>query len=221
MKIRVDGEEYTPQRIFCIGRNYAAHAAELDNEVPATPVIFLKPPHCLVGAGDDVRMPQHGSELHQEAELVLLIGRTGSPRSEAEAWQFVAGVSLGLDLTLRDVQLSLKAAGLPWELAKAFEQSSPVGEFVPLSALEDRDRIRFECRINGTSRQSGDTALMLFPVPRIVFQLGKVWELQAGDLIYTGTPAGVGPVYPGDSIEVSAPQIGTFAWTLKPSHPRR
>ena len=214
MKLQLDGRQFRPQRVFCIGRNYAAHVAELDNELPDAPVVFLKPAQSLVPLGARVPIPRHGGGLQQEAELVLLLGRDRNPSSESDAWDLVAGVSLGFDLTLRELQSRLKREGLPWEAAKAFEASAPVGSFVPVTALQNRDRIQFECSVNGELRQQADTALMLFPVPRLLVELGRIWRLRAGDLVFTGTPAGVGSLAAGDRIEVSSAQIGSFAWDL-------
>jgi len=214
VKIAVGDLSFQPQRIFCIGRNYAAHVRELSNALPATPVVFMKPPQCLVAAGIDVPVPTDNGELHQEAELVLVVGAEGRPQRTQQAWDHVAGVSLGLDLTLRSLQSELKQQGLPWERAKAFEASAPIGEFVPASALGERDRIIFECRVDGSLRQRGDTSLMLFPVPRLLVELARTWTLLPGDLVFTGTPAGVGPVSVGDRIELTSDAIGSFAWTL-------
>lgn len=158
MKVALGSLVMEAERVFCVGRNYAAHAAELDNPIPDSLVVFLKPPQCLVPAGARLAVPAHGNELHHEAEVVLLIAREGKPATLSEAWDYVLGVSLGLDLTLRDVQQRLKQGGLPWEMAKSFEASAPIGQFVPTSDLQDPDRILFECRVNGQLRQSGDTA---------------------------------------------------------------
>lgn len=193
------------RRIFCIGRNYVAHAAELGNEVPTSPVVFIKPETCLVEARGVVRFPAHGNALHHEAELVVELGEGGS----------VAALGLGLDLTLRDVQDVLKRAGLPWEKAKAFEQSSPLGPLVPYdTAQHDLRALRFECRVNGELRQQGDTSLMVFPVETLVAELGRIWRLAPGDLIYTGTPAGVGPLAVGDVIEVRGEGLASASWQI-------
>ncbi|MCB0033103.1 MAG: fumarylacetoacetate hydrolase family protein, partial [Anaerolineales bacterium] len=201
-------------RIFCIGRNYVAHVEELNSEMPSDPLIFMKPVSSLVPVGEAVPYPKHGRDLHQEAELVLLIGREGQDIAAADAPSYLAGLSLGIDLTLRDVQSELKAKGKPWELAKAFDASAQIGEFVPFDESMDLTDIRYQCYINGELKQDGHTAKMIFPIRTLIAALSKVWKLLPGDLIYTGTPAGVGSVQVGDTIQVSSELIGSFSWTI-------
>lgn len=200
-----------PGRVFCVGLNYAAHVREMGNRLPSEPVVFMKPRESLVPAGSTIPHPAHGDDLHHEAEMVLAVGEP-----EAAGWAAVAGVGLGLDLTLRDVQARLKGAGMPWEAAKAFEGSAPLGGFVRPQDLADPDAVRFECRVNGDLRQVGETADLVFGVPALLRALSRIWRLRRGDLVYTGTPAGVGPVHPGDRIEVSCDEIGAFAWQIGP-----
>lgn len=200
-----------PRRIFCIGRNYAAHARELGNAVPAEPVVFMKPASAIVPVGARLPLPRDRGAVHHECEVVLQVGRDCAGLEPANALAALSGVTLGLDLTLRDEQERLKKAGQPWELAKAFDHSAPLGAFVPASGL-DLAQLRFECRVGGALRQQGDTADMLFPCAVIVAFLSRRWALLAGDLIYTGTPAGVGPLEPGDEVVIESPAIGRFAW---------
>jgi 2-keto-4-pentenoate hydratase/2-oxohepta-3-ene-1,7-dioic acid hydratase in catechol pathway len=200
-------------RVFCIGRNYADHAKELNNPVPAAPVVFMKPAACLVPPGDPIRFPPHGEDLQHEVEIVVRIGDGGTDVTEAEALGRLDAITVGFDLTLRDVQQRLKAKGLPWEQAKAFEGAAPLGEFVPLDRVDPAD-LHFHCDIGGERRQSGHTADMLFPIPRLVAHLSAIWTLAPGDLIYTGTPAGVGPVRPGDRLMAAAEGIGEFTWDV-------
>ncbi len=201
-------------RIFCIGKNYADHAREMSEEVPESPVVFMKPNTCLVEEGAVIEFPEHGSDLHYEAELVVLVGKDGRPKAAGESHDFIAGLSLGLDMTMRDVQKELKSKGLPWELSKAFDQSAPVGRFIEYDEKTDLSDIRFSCRINGELRQEGHTRLMIFSVPELIAALSKVWRLKKGDLIFTGTPAGIGSVKPGDVISLQSDQIGTFSWKI-------
>lgn len=211
-----DGRTLAPQRLFCIGRNYAAHAREFHDEVPGDPIVFLKPSTCLVAPGAEVPLPRDtGSSVHYEAELVVLVGREGSPRDRDEALGFVAGLSLGLDLTLRDLQFALQKKGLPWELCKAFDASAPLGTFTPFDpAKHDLERIVYTGALNGDVRQRGDTANLIFPVTELLVRLGRTWRLLPGDLIFTGTPAGVGPIQPGDTFTVASPLLGSFAWRM-------
>ncbi len=201
-------------RIFCIGRNYAAHAAELKNEIPSSPVVFMKPPHCLVAPNQAIAFPKHGSELHHEAELVIKVGQAGRPQNISEADKFIEAFTLGLDLTLRDVQQGLKQKGLPWEKAKAFEQSAPLGNWVVYDGSVNLNTLHFTCEVNGETKQQGDTGLMLFSVHTLLVELGKIWTLRKSDLIFTGTPAGVGPLAIGDTITISSEHIGSFSWSI-------
>ena len=180
--------------IFCIGRNYAAHAREMGSapDTDGEPVVFLKPWHALVSMPAPVRLPAGAGEIHHEAEVVLRIG--AGPRIEA--------VALGLDLTDRSRQAAAKKAGLPWASAKGFRDSAPCGPFVPVAEAGPLDALRFALRLNGAVRQTGDTALLLRPFARLLRELDAWYGLSEGDLVYTGTPEGVGPVAHGDVLEL-------------------
>lgn len=204
-EIELGGATIPVARIFCIGRNYAAHAAELGNAPPREPVVFMKPSTAIVPVGRDIHLPRFRGAVHHEAELVLLIGKDDAGTSSD-----IAGVTLGLDLTLRDEQARLKSAGLPWELAKAFDDSAPLGRFVP--PPKDFAALSFDCRVNDSVRQHGDTRDLLFPVHELIAFLSARFTLRKGDLVYTGTPEGVGPLLPGDDVELSAPFTGRFSW---------
>ncbi|MFO7738159.1 MAG: fumarylacetoacetate hydrolase family protein [Desulfatiglandaceae bacterium] len=212
-------ENLTPEgtRIFCIGRNYAEHARELGNPVPEEPVVFMKPIHCRVPSGGTVRFPAHGKELHHEVEVVLRIGRKFRNVSTEKADAFIDGVGLGLDLTLRDVQGLLKERGLPWEKAKAFEQSAPLGLIVEMEKIDDINDLDFICKVNGEIRQQGSTRNMIFSPARIVSYLSGIWELLPGDLIYTGTPEGIAGLSVGDTITVESDWAGSHSWKIIPS----
>lgn len=201
-------------RVFCIGRNYVEHVRELSNILPTKPVVFIKPASCLVAPGEDIHFPKHGNELHHEVEIVVKIGRERKAQTEEEALSFISALTVGLDLTLRDVQGELKKKGLPWEIAKAFEQSAPVGDFIPYDRSLDLKKISFGCKVNGVERQRGNTGKMIFSIERLLVELSKIWVLHPGDLVYTGTPSGVGPLKIGDSIEVYSDPIGSFSWSL-------
>lgn len=214
MAILLDGQAVEPCRVFCIGQNYAAHIEELKNETPGSPVIFSKPSTSLVAPGARIPFPSHGRVLHHEAELVVLVGTEGRPSGRDDALRFVAGITVGIDLTLRDVQEELRARGLPWEASKAFDCSAPVGELVSVPAGMDLADIPFELRVNGELRQEGNTKHMLFDIPALLVALGRIWKLRRGDLVFTGTPAGVGPLRPGDVVAVASPRIGAFEWRI-------
>ena len=215
--LEIASKAFTPQRIFCVGRNYADHAKELGNVMPepgSTPIIFMKPVTSLVEQGAPLVLPKGVGAVHHEMELVLALGEGGANIPAASAVKHVAGATLGLDLTLRDEQARLKQAGSPWELAKAFDGSAAVGRFSPPGGF-DLQALDMLCTVNGQVRQHGNTRDMLFPVAAIIAFLSTRWRLLPGDLIYTGTPAGVGPLRPADRIEISSPSLGSFAWDCK------
>ena len=204
-----------PGRIFCIGKNYRLHIEELNETDPGEPVVFMKPPACLVASGETLHLPAHGNSLHHEVELVLLVGKRASRVEESDALSHIAGVTLGIDLTLRDVQSRLKKKGLPWEMAKAFEQSAPLGSLVPCSSDLDVNALEFTLSVNGDCRQRGQVKEMIHSIPRIVGFLSGVWTLMPGDLIFTGTPAGVGPLVAGDRVAIASEAIGVFQWDVR------
>ncbi|MGH8399327.1 MAG: fumarylacetoacetate hydrolase family protein [Gammaproteobacteria bacterium] len=201
-----------PMRIFCIGRNYAEHVKEMSAAKPTEPVVFMKPTTSLVSEGEPLMLPKGLGSVHHEMELVVMLGREGREIPAGAALECVAGVTLGIDLTLRDLQNRLKQAGQPWERSKSFDASAPVGKFIAWPAKSDIQNIEMLCKVNGVRRQHGNTHDMLFPVAEIIAFLSRHWQLLPGDLIFTGTPAGVGPLVAGDRIEIESPQIGRFAW---------
>ncbi len=201
-------------RIFCIGRNYAEHVRELSNIVPQKPVVFMKPGSCLVGGGEAIRFPKHGHDLQHEVEVVIRIGKPGRIESKEDALSWIDAVTIGLDLTLRDVQDELKKRGLPWEKSKAFDQSAPIGEFVSCDGSIDLNDISFNCRVNGIERQRGCTRDMIFSFGTLLIEVSAIWSLQPGDLVFTGTPSGVGPLAVGDTVEIHGEGIGTFSWKI-------
>jgi 2-keto-4-pentenoate hydratase/2-oxohepta-3-ene-1,7-dioic acid hydratase in catechol pathway len=201
-------------RVFCIGRNYVEHVHELSNVIPSKPVVFIKPASCLVQSGEKIHFPKHGNLLHHEVEIVVKVGREGRPRTEEETLSFISAITVGLDLTLRDVQEDLKKKGLPWEIAKSFEQSAPIGDFIPYDQSLDLKDILFGCKVNGIERQRGNTGDMIFGIGRLLVELSNIWVLKPGDLMFTGTPPGVGPLKIGDTIEVESAPIGSFSWSI-------
>ena len=215
MTLTLGDRHYTPQRIFCIGKNYAEHVRELGGSTPGQPVVFMKPATCLVPPGETIPIPAHGRNLHHEVEVVALIGRAGKNIAEPDAPSHIAGLALGLDLTLRDVQADLKRKGHPWEISKAFDHSAPLGNPVPFDESIPLDDIAFECRVNGDVRQTGNSGEMIFSIVHLIHYLSGIWKLQEGDLIFTGTPAGVGPLQPGDRVAVQSDLLGSCAWPLR------
>ena len=195
-----DGHARAVANIYCIGRNYAAHAAELGNQVEPEPVVFLKPTSALLEEGQPLRLPSFSQDVHHEAELVLLIGQGGKDIDPADALHHIAGYALGLDLTARDLQTVAKQKGLPWTLAKGFDGSACISRFVPASDLAAPGQAQFSLDVNEVRRQTGDCTLMIYDIPFIIGYLSSRFRLQAGDLIYTGTPAGVAALQSGDRL---------------------
>ena len=187
-------------KVICIGRNYAAHAAELGNDVPAEPVVFLKPGTALTTGGKPFFYPDFSTDVHFECELVLRVCRNGKAIEERFAHRYYDRVGLGIDFTARDIQTACRAAGLPWEKAKAFDGSAVVGDFVDVAELTDPDDIAFELAVDGEVRQRGRSSLMVFGFDRVIAEVSRYFRLQEGDLIFTGTPAGVGPVQRGQHL---------------------
>lgn len=195
------GQIQTVANIYCIGRNYAEHARELGNQVEAEPVVFLKPTSALHREEDGpLRLPDIAGEIHHECELVLLIGQGGRQIKADHALPHIAAYGLGLDLTARDLQNQLKAKGLPWTLAKGFDGSAAVSRFVPASEVADPLALDFELSVNGSVRQRGEVRQMVHSIPDLLCWLSRYFTLQAGDLIFTGTPAGVAALQPGDKL---------------------
>ncbi len=189
-------------KIICIGRNYAAHAKELNNEIPEEPVFFMKPDSSLLRNNEPFYIPEWTQEVHHEIELVLRINRLGKNIEERFAHRYFDEIGLGIDFTARDIQNKLKAKGLPWEKAKAFDRAAVIGgSFLPKSGFPDLKAIHFRLDINGKTVQDGNSGLMLFSFDQIIANVSKYVTLKIGDLIYTGTPAGVGPVIDGDVLE--------------------
>lgn len=189
-------------KIICIGRNYVAHAKELNNEVPDEPVFFMKPDSSLLRNNDPFYIPDWTNDVHHEIELVLKINRIGKNIEKRFAHRYYDEIGLGVDFTARDVQQKLKEKGLPWEKAKAFDQAAVLGNaFIKKEELNDAANIQFKLNINGNLVQDGNSNLMIFSFDDIISHISKYVTLKIGDLIYTGTPAGVGPVKIGDRLE--------------------
>ena len=206
--------EFLIGKILCIGRNYVDHIKELGNETPAAPVVFMKPSTAVISDGDQIKIPAYSQECHYEAELAVLIGTDGKDISENEALAHVAGYGIAIDMTLRDVQDSLKQKGLPWEIAKGFDTSCPLSDFAPADSVADPQALTIRLSQNGIERQNGSTALMINSVARIISYLSTIYTLEEGDVILTGTPAGVGKVTAGDRLEAELVGVARIAVTV-------
>ncbi len=188
-------------KIICIGRNYIDHAKELNNPVPKRPVFFMKPDSALVIRNRPFFYPEFSKDVHHELEVVIKIDRLGRSIQEKFASRYYSEVGLGIDFTARDLQAEMKSKGLPWEIAKGFDYSAPVSKFFPLSKFKDINQIHFHLKLNGETVQTGNTQDMIFSFDKIIAYVSQFVTLKTGDLIYTGTPAGVGPVQINDHLE--------------------
>jgi acylpyruvate hydrolase len=188
-------------KIICIGRNYAEHAKELNNAVPTEPVFFMKPDTAILKDGQAFYYPDFSKEIHHEIELVLKISKAGKNIDPEFAHKYYEEIGIGIDFTARDLQEKCKEKGLPWEKAKSFDGSAPIGNFKLKKDLKDISDINFHLEVNGKTVQKGNTKDLIFSFDHIVAYVSKFVTLKTGDLIYTGTPAGVGPVFAGDKLE--------------------
>jgi len=192
-----------PQRVgklVCLARNYAEHIKELGNATPSAPVLFIKPATSIIASGDQIIIPGYSEQCHHEIELAVLIGQGGRCISEDDAMQHVAGYAVALDMTLRDTQAELKGKGLPWEIAKGFDTSCPLGAFVPAAEVQDPHTLQLTLTVNGEIRQNDSSALMMRRIPEIIAYASGIFTLEEGDILLTGTPAGVARVVSGDRL---------------------
>ena len=187
-------------KIIAVGRNYAEHIQELNNEQPDDPVIFLKPETAVLYRNAPFFYPNFSTDVHHEVELLVKLNRVGKNIEGRFAHKYYDEIGLGIDFTARDLQSKLKAKGLPWELAKAFNGSAPMSEFIPKTDFADVQNLNFGLTVNGESRQQSNTGLMLFKIDYLISFVSRYFLLQKGDVIFTGTPKGVGPVQIGDQL---------------------
>ena len=189
-------------KIMCIGRNYVDHIKELENEVSGDPVVFLKPDTALLRNANPFYIPDFADEFHYEVELLVRINKLGKNIEPEFAHRYYEEIGIGIDFTARDLQNKLRKKGLPWEKCKAFDSSAAVSEFVPKSKYPDINNINFHLDINGETRQKGNSSMMIYKIDTIVSHLSKYFTLKIGDIIFTGTPAGVGPVKIDDRLQL-------------------
>ncbi|WP_129127215.1 fumarylacetoacetate hydrolase family protein [Geomonas oryzae] len=215
VQVKGSAEPVRIGKILCIGRNYADHIKELGNETPERPVIFTKPASSVIGAGEEIVIPPYSNDCHHEAELALLIGKKGKDIEAADALSHVAGYAVAIDLTLRDVQAELKKKGLPWDIAKGFDTACPLSGFVPAREVSDPQALRITLTVNGEKRQDGGTDLMIHRIPELISYLSSVFTLEPGDLVLTGTPAGVGPIKSGDQVVAEIGGVGKIAVAVR------
>ena len=212
VSIRGRAERFPIGRIFCVGRNYEAHAKEMGVVVDReAPFYFTKSPIHSVPSGSTIAYPPGTTNYHYEMEFVVAIGKAGFRIGDAQALEHVFGYACGLDMTRRDLQAAAKAQQRPWDIAKDVEQSAVLGEIAPAADIGHPNRGRIELRVNGQTKQSGDISQLIHNVPAVIAHLSQYYHLQPGDVIYTGTPEGVGAVKPGDRLEGSIEGVGTIA----------
>ena len=203
------GGLFAVRRVYCVGRNYAEHAAEMGHDTREPPFFFGKPADAIVVGGADIPYPSQTADFHHEIELVVAIGKDGSDIASGDALNHVYGYAVGLDMTRRDVQAQAKKAGRPWDMAKGFDHSAPIGSIEPASAIGHPDSGAITLSVNGSERQRGDLADQIWNVPDTIAYLSQFVALKAGDIIMTGTPAGVGAVVRGDVLEGAIAGVGT------------
>ncbi len=210
-------DRFPVRRIYCVGRNYAAHAREMGADPDREPPFFFtKPADALVQDGEPMPYPPQTAELHHEIELVVAIGHGGRTIPEAAALDHVFGYGVGLDMTRRDLQQAAKAKGRPWDMAKGFDRSAPIGSLAPAATSGHPDTAAIRLRVNGAVRQEGDIADMIWSVPETIAHLSGLVDLAPGDLIMTGTPEGVAGVLPGDLMEGEVAGVGTIRTPVAP-----
>ena len=202
-------------KIICIGRNYLAHVKELDNALPTEPMFFMKPETALLPEGEPFPYPDFSKEVHYETELVLRICKTAKAIDEEKASEYYDAITVGIDFTARDLQSRCKAKGHPWEIAKAFDYSAPIGKFKKISELKNADDIAFGMKLNGEWVQQGHSRDMIFSFDRIISHVSQFVTLNEGDIVFTGTPQGVGEVHVGDRLELFLEGESVFGFRVK------
>ena len=217
MQLYVDGKSIKPGRVFCIGCNYAEHVRELHGFEEIPPVVFMKPAESLIEVGTLIAPPAgYTGQMDYETELVFMIGKEGQAQNADEAAAMIGAIGVGCDLTLRTLQKELRAKALPWECSKAFENSAPLGKLHKFDAGSDKlDALCFAGYVNGELKQQGNSKDMIYPVTRLIVELSKYWVLKEGDLIYSGTPVGVGPLKSGDEVKLVDHKGESFIWRVK------
>lgn len=219
--IPVTGSEqlFPVRRIFCVGRNYAEHAREMGADPQREPPFFFtKPSDAIVVAGNDVPYPRATANLHHEVELVIAIGKRGGDIAKDQALSYVFGYAVGNDLTRRDLQSEAKRSGRPWDTAKGFDHSAPVSQITPSAQCGHINEGQITLHVNGDERQRGDLQDMIWSTAEIISALSKLFILQPGDLIFSGTPAGVGPLQPGDEVDASIEGLTPLAHKVLPAN---
>ncbi|KAG0021134.1 hypothetical protein BGZ81_009064 [Podila clonocystis] len=204
----------TGRKIVAIGRNFSEHAKELGNAVPKAPFFFLKPTSSYIANGQNIEIPR-GCEVHHEVELGVVIGKDGRDIKAANANEYIAGYTLALDMTARNLQDIVKKAGLPWSAAKGYDTFTPIGEFIPKESIPDTNNVDLSLQIDGVTKQNGNTKDMIFKIPELIEHVSSIMRLEEGDVILTGTPKGVGRVDAGQTVTCALGTQGKIISQLK------
>ena len=215
IKVKNSTETISPTKIICLGRNYRKHAEELGNVVPDKPIIFLKPPSSLIVEGEKIILPSQSQDVHHEVELGVVIGKTGRHISRTEAEGHILGYCIFLDITARDIQKEETKRGAPWALAKGFDTFAPVSQVVRREELSHPDSIAIRLWVNGETRQDSNTSFMIFGIGEIIEYISSYMTLEAGDIIATGTPEGVGPIRNMDVVTAEIEGIGKVRFEVE------
>jgi acylpyruvate hydrolase len=214
VQIKGKSEPVEVGKIVCIGRNYVDHIEELKNERPAAPMFFIKPATALVPIEEPVRIPSYSKKARHELELALILDKNLFQCKEDEVFPAIGGYAAAIDVTLQDVQDRCKEKGHPWEIAKGFDGSCPISQFVPASEVPDPQDLMMTMRVNEKQRHNDSTKLMIWQIPAIVAAASQYFTLEPGDIVLTGTPAGVGPLESGDRLEIEIEHVGKFTTTV-------
>lgn len=216
IQLRNNGDlrQYPVNSIYCVGRNYLEHAQEMQSKLPDAPIIFLKPNSAIVTSETSLVFPKEKGQVHHEVELVVRVSKNGRRIDKRDAWSYVDAYCVGIDFTLRDLQSDLKSKSLPWLLSKGFDQSAAITEFQPIESPETFESLEFYLEKNGKIKQHGRADEMVFDVPTLLAFLSRTITLREGDLIYTGTPSGVGPVRSGDQVTIGIKGQETATFTI-------
>ena len=208
--LNFNGQELEVGKIVCLLRSYAAHAKEMENEVPEEPIFFLKPPTTIIRDGEDIVIPKESNEVHHEVELAVIIGKEGSFIPKERAMKHVLGYAILIDVTARDIQLKAKKQGLPWAISKGYDTFAPMSSIVPKADIQNPHELDIWLKVNGEYRQKSNTSLLLFKIPEIIASISRIMTLEPGDIIATGTPEGVSRVVSGDNIGAGIDGLGTL-----------
>ncbi len=199
---QIPGLDLPIRTIYCIGRNYAQHAKEMGSPIPKMPLVFLKPLGAICYSDSMISIPTQSNDVHFEGEIVVALSKSGKNIPHGSVQDYIAGYGVGIDFTARDIQAIAKKQGHPWSIAKGFDDFAPISEFIPASEIEDENNMDLKLFQNGFVKQHGNSSEMIFPIPNLITFLSQIYTLYPGDLIFTGTPEGVGAVQSGDKLEV-------------------